>query len=363
MSLSQDFEFVIQWHLTERCNLRCSHCYQDGSPPGRELATDEIHAVLDEIGELFTTWSGSYNMQLSPSFNITGGEPLLRRDLYDVIRDVASHGWDVFLLTNGTLIDAREARRIADAGVRGVQVSMEGPEAIHDTLRGEGSFRASIAGISALLQAGAVVTVNTTLSEINAEEFFALAELVAGLGVQRLGFSRLVPSGRGGSLGGRMLSPDAVRRLYERIFALSLGGMTLVTGDPVATQLRAREDAPGDRGDIPAGGCSAGVSGITLLADGTIVPCRRLPIPLGNVRTDALREVWASSSVLEALRTRSGYDGPCGSCARWAGCRGCRAIAYAASQREGAASLLARDPQCPLGRGEQRREPLHIPVR
>jgi MoaA/NifB/PqqE/SkfB family radical SAM enzyme len=206
MSIAQEFEFVIQWHLTERCNLRCSHCYQDGSRP-EELSTGEIRSGLDEVGELFSSWSTEHGLRLVPSFNITGGEPLLRNDLFELLGILGDRGWATFVLTNGTLIGAAEARRFAGLGIAGVQISIEGPEAVHDSLRGRGTFQASLAGIRALLDAGVQVTINTTLSEINAHGFFELAESAARLGVQRLGFSRLVPSGRGGRLAGRMLPP------------------------------------------------------------------------------------------------------------------------------------------------------------
>ncbi|UCD34076.1 MAG: SPASM domain-containing protein, partial [Nitrospiraceae bacterium] len=88
------------------------------------------------------------------------------------------------------------------------------------------------------------------------------------------------------------------------------------------------------------------ISGLTILPDGTMVPCRRLPVPIGNITSDSLREVWASSDVLNALRDRSRYKGKCGSCLRWAHCRGCRAIAYACSQSAGKGDVLAPDPQC-----------------
>jgi AdoMet-dependent heme synthase len=118
-----------------------------------------------------------------------------------------------------------------------------------------------------------------------------------------------------------------------------------VTGDPVASQMTA-ESGSRDQGDVPTGGCAAGVSGLTFLPDGTITPCRRLAIPVGNVRTDNLREVWATSDVLNALRDRSRYKGRCGVCSRWADCRGCRAIAYAYSQSRGGEDFLWEDPQC-----------------
>jgi AdoMet-dependent heme synthase len=347
MSIGQEFEFVIQWHLTERCNLRCSHCYQDGSRSG-ELSLDEVRSGLDEIGDLFSSWSEAHGLAFAPSFNITGGEPLLRSDLFDLLGDIADRGWDTFVLTNGTLIDPATARRIAGVGVKGVQISLEGPETIHDEIRGRGSYRASLAGIRSLLREGVAVTVNTTLSEVNADGFFELAETAAKLGVQRLGFSRLVPSGRGGALAGRMLAPERVRELYQRILKLTNDGMTLVTGDPVCSRMRAGDDDAADQGDVPIGGCSAGISGLTILSDGTLVPCRRLPVSLGNIRNDSIREVWALSPVLDALRTRSRYEGKCGACKQWATCRGCRAIAAAASGRRDMLAVVTDDPQCPF---------------
>jgi radical SAM protein with 4Fe4S-binding SPASM domain len=144
-----------------------------------------------------------------------------------------------------------------------------------------------------------------------------------------------------------MLSPGRVEALYKRILSLSYNGMKLVTGDPVCSRMRAGGDGVEDQGDVPVGGCSAGVSGMTFLSDGTIVPCRRLPVPLGNIRTDSIREVWALSPVLEALRDRSRYDGKCGACRQWATCRGCRAIA-AASGRRDTPAVVTDDPQCPI---------------
>jgi AdoMet-dependent heme synthase len=88
------------------------------------------------------------------------------------------------------------------------------------------------------------------------------------------------------------------------------------------------------------------VAGLTFLAEGTIVPCRRMPIPIGNLRTDSLREVWALSPVLEALRDRKQYKGKCGSCEQWDSCRGCRAIAYAYARSQGKDDFLGEDPQC-----------------
>jgi radical SAM protein with 4Fe4S-binding SPASM domain len=241
----------------------------------------------------------------------------------------------------GVLID-----NLARLGINGVQVSIEGPEEIHNSIRGKGSFAASCKGVSHLVKAGLRVTLNATLSEINAEKFQDMIDIATGLGVQKLGFSRLVPSGRGLDLVNRMIGRAEVKEIYESIFGLDTGDLKIVTGDPVASQMRNGIEPVDDCGSIATGGCAAGVSGLTILPDGTIIPCRRLPIPLGNVRQDSLREIWVNSEILEQLRDRSQYKGKCGSCERWAVCRGCRAIAYAYSLTMGEPDILADDPQC-----------------
>ncbi|UCF87340.1 MAG: SPASM domain-containing protein, partial [Nitrospiraceae bacterium] len=175
--------------------------------------------------------------------------------------------------------------------------------------------------------------------------FAEMIQLSTHLGVHYLGFSRLVPFGRGASLVKEMLHRETVRSLYTKIFSRKKNGVRIVTGDPVASQVM-RKQKGNDSGTIPLGGCAAGISGITILSDGTLVPCRRLPVPVGNIKKDSLREVWAMSEVLNALRDKSRYRGKCSSCKKWARCRGCRAIAYAYSASKGQADILAQDPQC-----------------
>ena len=349
MSITHDIDFLIQWHLTERCNLRCSHCYQTGSS-GDELSLSEVKEVISEIAETFRSWSASYDIAVTPGFNITGGEPFLSEHFFAVLENLRDHGFAVYVLSNGTLICREKARLMARSGVSGVQVSVEGPEHIHDRIRGKGSFAASVRGVQHLLDAGLEVTLNTTLSDINADSFMEMVGLAQSQGVQRLGFSRLVPSGRGRELMKHMLPKERVRDLYERITAADTAGLEIVTGDPVASQMRAALDV-GVEGDVPVGGCAAGVSGMTILPDGTLVPCRRLPTPVGNIRKDSLREVWATSETLLKLRDRKSYRGKCGRCSRWATCRGCRAIAYAHSRSTGNPDILADDPQCFLCAG------------
>jgi AdoMet-dependent heme synthase len=342
----QPFDFFIQWHLTEKCNLRCAHCYQAGTCK-EEVPFSEIRRVARDVKEMVAAWEDAYDLLFSLSYNITGGEPFLRDDLSDILREINRTESEIFLLTNGTLVTREKAQMLETHRVKGVQVSIEGPEEIHDRIRGQGSFVKALRGVEHLLEAGIVVTLNATLSRVNSDSLADFVKLASQLGVQRLGFSRLVPAGRGRQLFDEMLEPDDVKRLYEAAFTVDVSGLEIVTGDPIASQMR--EAVVDDLGSTPIGGCAAGVSGLTFLPDGTITPCRRLPIPLGNIGTDSVREVWSASPLLTVLRDRNAYKGKCGTCARWANCRGCRAIAYACSKEHD--DCLADDPQCFIENG------------
>jgi MoaA/NifB/PqqE/SkfB family radical SAM enzyme len=343
MPVNTAFDFFIQMHITERCNLSCRHCYQTGRYVD-EMSLPEIRDAVSEIADTINDWKEAYGMHFSPGFTITGGEPFLRADLFDILSSIRNQGFDISFLTNGILADDTRAKSLSAIGVKSVQVSIEGPEQIHDSIRGKGSFSGSRRGIRNLLDAGLTVTLNVTLSALNADYFTDSIELAQAWNIQRLGFSRLVPSGRGEGLLKETLSIESVKDLYKKIFALDTGALELVTGDPVASQVTGSNSD--DQGDIPMGGCAAGVSGLTIMPDGTMVPCRRLHIPIGNIRQDSFREVWATSGILEDLRSRSRYRGKCGVCTRWAQCRGCRAIAYAFSRAQGENDFLAEDPQC-----------------
>ena len=210
MSLARPYDFLIQWHLTERCNLKCKHCYQEGKST-QELSREQIFAVIDEIAQMIRAWHETYNIDFQPSFNVTGGEPFLRPDFFDILERMAGIGFEIYVLSNGTVITAERARRLAKLSVNGVQVSLEGPQEIHEAIRGPGSFTASLQGIRTLMDAGVKVSLNATLSRLNAGHFRELVELARSLGVPRLGFSRLVPSGQGRTLLDQMLTTAQVQ--------------------------------------------------------------------------------------------------------------------------------------------------------
>lgn len=340
---SVSHDFFIQWHFTEKCNLRCSHCYQ-GKTDTNELSLKEIKEIIGEIRETLRYWAETYHIDFSPSFNITGGEPFLRKDIFQILEEISREGIDIYILSNGTLIDRKKAELLAKLNVKGVQVSIEGPEEVHDSIRGKGSFALAMKGVENLLSSGMTVTLNVTLSNLNEPYIHELVSLAAAAGVKALGFSRLVPCGRGKQFLHEMMEVHKVKEIYQSLLNIQIEGLEIVTGDPIAAQMDLKADS--DMGYTACSGCAAGISGLTLRPDGTINPCRRLDIPLGNITMDLLREIWAGSEVLNDLRDKSRYKGKCRICNRWATCRGCRAIAYAYTMSRGEADYLAEDPQC-----------------
>ena len=131
---TKTFDFFIQWHLTERCNLRCRHCYQGRKKP-REMPADEVKQEIDGAMEMLRAWEVEYDISLAPSIHFTGGEPFLYRGLWDVVAHARQNGCKVVLLTNGGLITPVDAEKAAGYGIADIQISLEGPPAIHDGIR------------------------------------------------------------------------------------------------------------------------------------------------------------------------------------------------------------------------------------
>lgn len=337
------FDFFIQWHLTERCNLRCRHCYQQGRRPG-ETAVEDIKLQIGGAAEMFREWENEYGISLSPSIHFTGGEPLLYKGLWEAAAHAGLSGFRVAVLTNGCLIDRETAQTAASLKISDIQISLEGPEDIHDAVRGAGSFAAALNGARLLAGAGNYVSANMTLSRLNMKRIAETVQIAREAGFSALGLSRLVPCGSGEGMLESMLTPRELKSAWSRAFALSTSSFEVVSGDPLAGVLSGCKPSAGSR--LALAGCSAGFSGITITSDGSVMPCRRIGIKIGSLRKNSLRQIWAGSKILWQLRKRDSYKGECGKCKLWASCRGCRAVAYACSRLGGSPDLFADDPQC-----------------
>jgi radical SAM protein with 4Fe4S-binding SPASM domain len=338
------YDFFVQFHLTERCNLKCRHCYQSGKVS--EMDYREICRAIDNIKEAVQSWATEYDMETSPSFHFTGGEPLLRRELFQILDYARGAGFSIALMSNGTLIDNDKARRIKEARVSDVQISLDGLEDTHDSLRGKGNFQRTLEGVRNLVSQGVDTNINLTVSRVNKGQADELVHLAEGLGVSAIAFSRLVPTGRGKGLSDQALTADEVADFYKGLRKHKGNDRVFVTSrDPLAAIPDMDEEIP--QTEMPIGGCAAGIFGVTITCDGTIMPCRRMDLPVGNIRTDSFRELWAESPVLWSLRKKESYHSGCNSCRYWSVCRGCRAIALAYARAIGEDDYLGPDPQCP----------------
>jgi len=328
---------LIAWELTRRCVLSCRHCRASATEhaDADELTTAETAAAMRNVASF-----------AKPTLILTGGEPLLRADVYELAALATSLGLPVVLATCGTLLDLPACRRLIDSGVRRISVSIDGPDAAsHDAFRGQsGALEATLRGLEAARGAGLEFQVNATICRLNLAQLPALLELSVRLGARAFNPFLLVPTGRGADLGELELSAGQYEQTLEWL-AQRQGRNDIVlrvTCAPQYQRILRQRGLPGDPRD--GGGCLAGRSFAFISHTGVVQPCGFLPIECGQLRRGGMdfRGIWTGSSVLAALRDPSRLGGRCGGCEFQAVCGGCRARAYAAS-----GDFLGQDPRCP----------------
>jgi len=327
-------EFYFQWHITEKCNWSCRHCYQNSNRLD-DLPIGKLMDICDRMEEAVEKWGKKGTVSL------TGGEPFLRgRELDELMSRLDESDSFAYydILTNGSLIGEKEARDLsAHKKLRRVQVSLEGATSdSNDAMRGQGSFDAISKAIRNLRARNIDVSVMMTITKKNKGEIPALVEMLGRMGVQALALERFIPEGNGMGMKDLVLSPHELRDLYERMYEIA-------TNDPPVRILLYRPLFNLVGRDDPTVGalCSAGNNALTIMPDGTVYPCRRLPIPIGNVLTDGLYKIWYGSDVLWTLRNPNNLKGKCHDCESLTQCRGCRAMAYFTT-----GDYMAEDPQC-----------------
>lgn len=317
---------IIAWELTAACNLSCRYCRASAShePDQGELDTDEAKRFVESIAPL------------KPMLILSGGEPLLRPDLFQIIRLAVSLGIRVSLASNGTLITSGLAEEIADSGVSRVSISLDGADAtMHDHGRGQGSFERSIRGIENL-RGRVDFQINFTVTQKNQSELIRIFDLAEKLGAAALHIFFLVPTGRGREED--VITPVRQEEMLRQIEG-EMDRRTLEVQVTCAPQY-ARLKKPGHgRGSE---GCLAGRRFVFVSRKGEVYPCGYLPLRVGSVREKNFIEIWENSPELQALR-EGRLKGKCGRCEFSRSCGGCRARAYALT-----GDYLQSDPSCRL---------------
>ena len=365
---------VIVWNYTNRCNLSCIHCHQDsGETAERELSTDEAFEVIDRMGEAGLS-----------ILTFSGGEPLVRKDVYDAVERATDAGMLCTIASNATLMTREVVDRLHRSGIRRVEVGLDGCSAeTHDFLRNKpGAFDATIQGIKNCVERGFdEICATMTLHEKNVAELRGTVELAEKLGVNRFYLNRLIPAGRGKGVihldTTREQRVEALEYIYkkfhdsvvqERGIQCYARGMTYYgrlgyerSGGTVFTVSEAlsgysrmwRERFGGSISELVRryspgfGGCSAGITYAGLTAGGDLLPCVPAPIKLGNLLHEDLEEIWVNSDLLNYIRRRGELKGACGGCAYNSICGGCRYTAYVVN-----GDWLEADPSCPFGPSE-----------
>jgi radical SAM protein with 4Fe4S-binding SPASM domain len=375
--------YVVSWNLTYRCNLACEHCYLDagGTPlvdtenfaDRSELGTEECFKVIDEIAafapECLTI--------------LTGGEPLLRRDILEIVQRAAERGLWVVVGTNGVRITENLARRLGEAGARGLSLSLDAldPDR-HDRFRKvRGAWRNTVEGAEILSRNGLPFIVQTTAGSHNLGELEAIADFAHDrLAAKVWNLYFLVPTGRGQFVSDMtpeqydevLASLYRIQRKYDRRMlvnakcaphyiktvlenALRSGsGQAGAQTEPIPTDAHLRQGYGGqaESGKPPgfsqirvysggAGGCPAGTHYMGIRPNGDVTPCPYLPVFAGTLRSSSLVDLWTSSGLFADIRRRTSLGGRCGECEMNGHCGGCRARAYGMT-----GDLMAEDPLC-----------------
>ena len=354
---------LVFWESTVGCNLECIHCRRldvSRELSKRDLTTDEALAFIRTLPQ-----TGR------PILVFSGGEPLMRPDVFTLAEEARHIDIPTALATNGTMIQNETARRIKDAGFRRVSISFDGPDPqTHDKFRGNGAFDASIAGFKLLREMGLSHQINTTIAQHNYQKLDETYRLALDLGADALHIFMLVPVGCGASLDQSiMLDGQQYENALNWIYDRSLEGKLHLKATCAphyfrVMRQRARQDdhpmpahAHPHRNMGPANGhahangqpnmsamtkgCLAGQAVCFVSHTGQVFPCGYLPVSSGNVRKTPLPEIWRDSKIFADLRDDSNLEGKCGLCEYKKVCMGCRARAFS---EEG--SYLAEEPNC-----------------
>ena len=312
---------VMSWNITRKCNLKCSHCYINATNQELtdELNTFEAKNLIDQICEVS-----------KPLLILSGGEPLLRNDVFELIEYGVSKGLKMGLGSNGSLIDKTIAKDLRRVGISTVSISLDSYKSErHDLFRGVvGSWEKAINAIKYLRENNILVQVNTTVTQNNYREIDEIMYLTEDIGVENFHLFFLVPTGRGVKI--EDITPAKYEAMIKTTFAKTKNHRLNVRPSCAPQFMRIASTAGLDMRQWIRG-CLAGLYYCRVYPNGEITPCPYLPIKLGNVKEKKFKDIWFNSEFFNSLRNFETLKGKCGYCEYKAICGGCRARAYGLS--------------------------------
>ncbi len=338
--------FNLQWHITHRCKGTCWHCYNDISVTGC-LDCDLITArkIVDDFVDLLSRFD------MDGKIHVTGGDPFLHPHLASILEYIASNNIEISIMGNVTEVNNQNVQMLHDFGINEYQVSIDGMQSTHDAIRGKGNFEMTMQAIEKLKAQNIIPAVMFTLHRLNQHEIIKVIGLCNNNGIKSFNFSRMIPLGKGKKLSQAMISPLRYKDILTNIVDLTeenreycnLIGKKDPLFIPILAEKKLIQINPENR--KICSGCYLGINGLTILPKGEVVPCRRLPLIIGNVNTTTLYNIFLNSKTLNTIRNIKKIV-PCKKCIYLYYCRGCRAMAYAVH-----GDVFGIDPQCWLQRG------------
>jgi len=314
----QPNSFHLQWHITERCNLSCKHCYFDEKFLKNELSLDNLFKIFNDYIKLLKKWKLPRE---ASRISITGGEPIIRDDFFKLLkrccqnREKTQYG----ILTNGILLNSDKIAKLKEFKANYVQISLEGMEERNDEIRGKGTFKKIVKAVKLLVKNKINTGISTTVTKQNLRDVPLLIELAKKLRVNSLGLRRFIPLGRGGGMKKLMLSPQETKKLY---ISLLKTNKELINQKSTLSIGIGCEDGILAQEGYKANTCVAGYSSLTILPNGDVYPCRRLPIYVGNVLKESLEEIFYKSKELKKLRNPNNINIRCQNCIYFNECQG-----------------------------------------
>ncbi len=324
----------IAWEITRRCNLRCVHCRSasemeiKGHP---DFSLEEAYRVIDDIV--------SY---AQPVVVLSGGEPLTRKDVFEIAQYGSNKGLRMCLATNGTLVTDEICEKIKQSGIRIVSLSLDGAdETVHDNFRNEkGAFAGTINAAKLFKKHGIEFIINSSFTKRNQEQIPLVYKLAKELGATAWYMFMIVPTGRGEEIMNELISKEDYDKILDWHYDMEKEEDLLLVRPTCAphyyrvTLQRAKEDGEKFKKRTlkfstgGSKGCLAGQLICLIDVDGNVLPCSYFNLPAGNVREKSFKEIWEGSELFKDLRDFKKYKGRCGSCEYVNVCGGCRARAY-----------------------------------
>jgi radical SAM protein with 4Fe4S-binding SPASM domain len=316
--------FYIQWHITNLCNLRCKHCYQDDFSKKGELDGAELKKVSDNLLTTIREWDQR------ACIHLTGGEPFLKPELFPLLSDLDQQTMveELGIITNGLTIDQEMMQRLSGfSKLKKIKISLDGGDAkTNDSIRQKGTFDKVMRNLPVIKETGRFeILFMFTVMKRNFKNLPSLFKLCQDLSIDGLIIERFIPLGRGREIMGEVLSKEEWKEMIKMLLDFFPIGEEDYSFLPYqAFQVSFNEEEP----ELLGAPCVVGVDGLCIMPEGNVFPCRRFPISIGNLLETPLKKIWEESDLLEKLRRKENLKGKCGRC-EMRDCRGCRSLALA----------------------------------